>query len=79
VLYTWGDALAWAQKRLSAPVNSTSELGPPLANKEKAAVAACRDDAAPAGRDQATITAKKTRAVGAARVPTRADGPHKRV
>jgi hypothetical protein len=25
-LYRWGDALAWAQGRLSAPVRSTSEL-----------------------------------------------------
>jgi len=26
VLYRWGDALSWAQSRLSAPINSTSEL-----------------------------------------------------
>ncbi|MBB4199209.1 hypothetical protein CCR94_01935 [Rhodoblastus sphagnicola] len=26
-LYRWGDALAWAQGRLSRPVRSTSELG----------------------------------------------------
>jgi hypothetical protein len=25
-VYRWGDALAWAKSRLSAPVNSTSEL-----------------------------------------------------
>jgi hypothetical protein len=25
-LYRWGGALAWAQERLSRPVNSTSEL-----------------------------------------------------
>src|SRR6516164_1071031 len=25
-LYRWGDALAWAQSRLSQPVSSTSEL-----------------------------------------------------
>jgi hypothetical protein len=25
-LYRWGDALQWAQSRLSAPVTSTSEL-----------------------------------------------------
>jgi hypothetical protein len=24
-LYTWGDALAWAESRLSAPMHSTSE------------------------------------------------------
>jgi hypothetical protein len=27
VLYRWGDALAWAQARLSPPIGSTSELG----------------------------------------------------
>jgi hypothetical protein len=26
-VYRWGDALEWAQSRLSAPVHSTSELG----------------------------------------------------
>jgi hypothetical protein len=26
VLYRWGDALAWAQARLSQPIRSTSEL-----------------------------------------------------
>jgi len=26
VLYRWGDALEWAQGRLSAPIGSTSEL-----------------------------------------------------
>jgi hypothetical protein len=26
VLYRWGDALAWAQARLSDPIRSTSEL-----------------------------------------------------
>jgi hypothetical protein len=25
VLYRWGDALAWAESRLSAPISSTSE------------------------------------------------------
>jgi hypothetical protein len=25
VLYRWGDALAWAEARLSPPINSTSE------------------------------------------------------
>ena len=25
VLYRWGDALAWAESRLSAPIRSTSE------------------------------------------------------
>jgi hypothetical protein len=27
-LYSWGDALEWAQSRLSAPIRSTSELDP---------------------------------------------------
>jgi hypothetical protein len=26
VLYRWGDALAWAESRLSAPISCTSEL-----------------------------------------------------
>jgi hypothetical protein len=26
VLYRWGDALAWAESRLSPPIGSTSEL-----------------------------------------------------
>jgi hypothetical protein len=26
VLYRWGDALAWAEARLSPPISSTSEL-----------------------------------------------------
>lgn len=26
VLYRWGDALEWAQSRLSAPIGSTSEM-----------------------------------------------------
>jgi hypothetical protein len=26
VVYRWGDALEWAQRRLSSPVGSTSEL-----------------------------------------------------
>jgi hypothetical protein len=27
VLYRWGDALAWAEARLSPPISSTSEAG----------------------------------------------------
>jgi hypothetical protein len=69
VLYRWGDSLGWAQKRLSAIVNSTSELRSAIASKEKAAADTCggKHAAAPAGRDQATMAAKKTSADGAAR------------
>jgi hypothetical protein len=61
VLYRWGDALAWAQKRLSAPVNSTSELGPPLANKEKVTVATCRGKRAAAPAADARWLRKQKR------------------
>jgi hypothetical protein len=31
VIYVWGPSLAWAESRLSPPVNSTSELRQPRA------------------------------------------------
>jgi hypothetical protein len=38
VLYRWADLVAWAQKRLSQPVNSTSELLPLLGSKKNYAI-----------------------------------------